>query len=482
MAMKKILVTGSTGYIGRRLTARLIERVDLSVRLLVRSRAKVQPSLAGKVEVIQGDTFQTDTLQQALRGIDVAYYLIHSMGTGDDFEERDRVSAENFRKACIAAGVKRLIYLGGLGLKSTASKHLRSRIETGEILSAEPEKMQVIWLRAGIIIGSGSASFEIMRNLVQKLVIMVTPRWVSTITQPIAIENVISYLETAVDIKTNDSMQVDIGANRLNFKSMMIEAAEVMGLKRYLFPVPVLTPRISSYWLILFTPVPYKVAAALIEGLKSETIILNDNARLYFPEIQPMSFKEAVGKAMQEIEENQVISRWCDSDEGTACDIEYNDKSLTTILRDNYHFEYSAQNRTGIFNTLMKMGGTVGWYSFNSLWYFRGLMDKFIGGYGTNRGRRDAKELRVGDALDFWKVLDLRKNKRLLLTAQMKTPGKGWLEFNLQHHVLEIIIHFLPNGLLGRIYWYLFLPVHKLIFKRMGEQIIKLSVVDQPSL
>jgi uncharacterized protein YbjT (DUF2867 family) len=481
MAMKKILITGSTGYIGRRLTARLMERVDLSVRLLVRTRAKVQPSLVGKVNVFEGDTFQTDTLKKALRGVDIAYYLIHSMGTGDDFEERDRLSAENFRKACIAAGVKRLIYLGGLGLKSSASKHLRSRIETGEILSAEPEKLQVIWIRAGIIIGSGSASFEIMRNLVQKLAIMVTPRWVSTITQPIAIEDVISYLETAVDIKTKESMQVDIGADRLNFKSMMIEAAEVMGLKRYLFPVPVLTPRISSYWLILFTPVPYKVAAALIEGLKSETIILNDNARLYFPEIEPMSFKEAAGKAMQEIEENQVISRWCDSDANSACDIDYNDKSLTTIFRDKYHFDYRSQNRTGIFDAIIKIGGEAGWHSFNSLWYFRGLIDKFFGGYGTNRGRRDAQELRVGDALDFWKVLDLRENKRLLLAAQMKTPGKGWLEFNLQHHVLEIIIHFLPNGLLGRIYWYLFLPFHKLIFKSMGEQIIKLSVVDQLS-
>jgi uncharacterized protein YbjT (DUF2867 family) len=314
MAMKKILITGSTGCIGRRLSARLIERVDLSVRLLVRTRAKVQPSLAGKVNVFEGDTFQTDTLQQALRSVDIAYYLIHSMATGDVFEERDWLSAENFRKACIATGVKRLIYLGGLGLKSSASKHLRSRIETGEILSAEPEKLQVIWIRAGIIIGSGSASFEIMRNLVQKLAIMVTPPWVSTFTQPIAIEDIISYLETAVDIKTNELMQVDIGADRLNFKRMMIEAAEVMGLKRYLFPVSVLTPRISSYWLILFTPVPYKVVAALIEGLKSETII-----------------------------------------------------------------------------------------------------------------------------------------------------------------------HFLPNGLLGRIYWYLFLPFHKLIFKSMGEQIIKLSVVDQLS-
>ena len=481
MAMLKVLITGSTGYIGRRLSARLIERMDLSVRLLVRTRAKVQPSLAGKVDVFEGDTFQTDTLQQALRGVDVAYYLIHSMGTGDDFEERDRVSAENFRKACITAGVKRLIYLGGLGSKSSASKHLRSRIETGEILSAEPEKLQVIWIRAGIIIGSGSASFEIMRNLVQKLAIMVTPRWVSTITQPIAIEDVISYLEAAGDLTAKGSMQVDIGADRLNFKRMMIEAAEVMGLKRYLFPVPVLTPRISSYWLILFTPVPYKVAAALIEGLKSETVILIDNARLYFPGIAPMSFKESVGKAMQEIEENQVVSRWCDSDASAACDIDYNDNNLTTIFRDKHRFDYSSQNRTGIFNVLKKMGGEVGWYSFNSLWYFRGVMDKFFGGYGANRGRRDAQELRVGDALDFWKVADLRTNKRLLLAAQMKVPGKGWLEFNLQQHVLEIIIHFLPNGLLGRIYWYLFLPFHKLIFKKMGEQIIKLSLVDQQS-
>ncbi len=471
--MKKILVTGSTGYIGRRLTSRLVKNEALGIRLMVRNKNKLQPSLQNQVEILEGDTFQPDSLKQALKDIDTAFYLIHSMDGAKDFEKKDRVSAENFRKSCIDAGVKRIIYLGGLGHASSASKHLRSRIETGEILSAEPEKIQVIWIRAGIIIGSGSASFEILRNLVQKLAIMVTPHWVTTKTQPVAIDDVISYLEASIELKSKKSMMVDIGTDTLSFKQMMMEAAKVMGLKRRLFPVPVLTPRLSSYWLILFTPVPFKIASALIEGLRSETLVLNNNAVIYYQQINPMSFQLAVKKAMDEIEENQVISRWCDSDSNDACDIQYNDNQLNTVFRDHYTFPMNDMNPNKLFTSLASIGGEIGWYSFNYLWRLRGWVDKLIGGYGTNRGRRDTYNLRVGDALDFWKVVDIKNSKRLLLSAQMKTPGKGWLEFTIQHQKFNIIIHFLPNGVLGRIYWYSFLPFHKLIFKGLGKKLLK---------
>lgn len=469
--MKNILITGSTGYIGRRLANRLVENPDLSIKLLVRNKKKVQPSMLRHVEIIEGSTFDTEALKQALNSVDAAFYLIHSMGTTKDFEEKDRVSAENFRKACIAAGVKRLVYLGGLGDKATASQHLRSRIETGEILSAEPEKIQTIWLRAGIIIGSGSASFEILRNLVQKLAFMVTPRWVSTKTQPIAIDDVISYLEASIHLESEDSQIIDIGSDTLSFKQMIERTAELMGLKRRLLPVPVLSPRISSYWLLFFTSVPLKVACALVEGLKSETVVLNDNADRLFPHIKPLSFDESIVRAISEIEKNEVISRWCDSDSGEACDIAYNDTQLKTVFRKQYSFQIKQTTGETVFKSLSKLGGESGWYAFNFLWQLRGWVDKLLGGYGTSRGRRDENILRVGDALDFWKVLDVKDNKRLLLSAQMKAPGKGWLEFNVQGQELNIIIHFLPNGVWGRLYWVAFLPWHNLIFDRLGKKL-----------
>ncbi len=265
------MITGATGYIGRRLKHRLLEIPSLSIRLFVRNKNKVQVSVADRVDIKEGSTFDKDSLAIALKGVDTAFYLIHSMGTTDDYRNLDRVSAENFRDACIEAGVRRIIYLGGLGVKESASEHLLSRIETGEILSAKPDRIQTIWLRAGAIIGSGSASFEIIRNLCQKLPVMITPRWVRNRTQPIGIDDVLSYLHASIELHHQGNLVVDIGSEELSFQQMMQQAAEVMGLKRYLFPVPVLSPRLSSYWLILFTPIPYKLASALVEGLKSET-------------------------------------------------------------------------------------------------------------------------------------------------------------------------------------------------------------------
>ncbi len=294
MDKKTVLITGATGYIGRRLKHRLLANGNYNIRLFVRNRMKVQVSVVDLVEVFEGTTFESDSLLKALEGVDTAFYLIHSMGTKENYSKLDRISAENFRSACIKAGVRRIVYLGGLGVKETASEHLLSRIETGEVLSIEPDKIQTIWLRAGIIIGSGSASYEILRNLVQKLPVMITPKWVRTKTQPIGIEDVLSYLEDSISLEYEKNLVVDIGSERLSFQEMMRQASEVSGLKRFLFPVPVLSPKLSSYWLILFTPVPYRLASALVEGLKSETVLQNDNARLYYPQITPLPFKEAV--------------------------------------------------------------------------------------------------------------------------------------------------------------------------------------------
>ena len=471
--MKKALITGATGYIGRRLKDRLLNRQDLEIRLLVRNIHKVRAATLTRAEVVEGDTFNKQALAQALSGIDTAYYLIHSMGADTKFEDLDRQSAENFREACIDAGGKRIIYLGGLGVKETASRHLRSRIETGEVLSARPENIQTIWFRAGVIIGSGSASFEIIRNLVEKLPIMVTPRWVSTRTQPISVEDVLSYLVAALDLDTTGNLMVDIGSTAMSFRQMMHEAARVMGVRRLVIPVPVLTPRLSSYWLILFTPVPFSVAAALIEGLKSETLVLNDNARRFFPQVKTMSYHEAVAKALEEMETNQVVSRWCDSSAGATCDIKEQGDPASAVLRDVREIPTGSIPPFCLFKAAASIGGQGGWFTYNFLWRLRGFIDKMAGGFGLNRGRRLEGELRVGDALDFWKVADIKKNKRLLLYAQMKLPGKAWLEFDIQQGRLVQTAHFLPRGVWGRLYWYTVAPLHNLVFNNLAKKIVR---------
>lgn len=469
---RKILITGATGYIGRRLKTKLIARSDLALRLLVRNRNKVSVAVRESVDIVEGDTFNQKALDKALEGIDTAYYLIHSMGADKDFEDLDRRSAENFRDAAIRAGVKRIIYLGGLGVKDSASKHLLSRIETGEILSARGDEIQTIWFRAGVIIGSGSASFDIVRNLVQKLPCMITPKWVTTRTQPISVDDVIAYLEAAVDLLHDANLTVDIGAEAMNFKQMMLETARVMGLKRWMIPVPVLSPRLSSYWLILFTPVPFTVAAALVEGLKSETVAQNDHAARYFPAITPMPYPQAVAQAMKELEQHQVISRWCDSSAGVACDIKEHDDPGGSILRDVRVLPLDGASPASVYQAACGIGGNNGWYTYNFLWKLRGFIDKLVGGYGLSRGRRVEQELRVGDALDFWKVADLKENKRLLLLAQMKVPGKAWLEFDIQPDQLVQTAHFLPSGVWGRVYWHSVSPLHTLVFVDLAKKII----------
>nr|MBF0223537.1 SDR family oxidoreductase [Desulfobulbaceae bacterium] len=468
----KILITGATGYIGRRLEERLLARQDVYVRLLVRNADKVRLEVLDRVEVVEGDTFNQKSLIKALKNIDVVYYLIHSMGSGDDFEKLDRESAKNFRDVAVASGVKKIIYLGGLGVKTSASSHLLSRIETGEILSSVPTSLQTVWFRAGVIIGAGSASFEIIRNLVQKLPIMITPRWVKTKTQSIGVEDVVSYLEKAIDVNFTHNTVVDIGTEPMSFKEMMEEAANVMDLKRALIPVPFLSPKLSSYWLILFTPIPFKMASALVEGLKSETLVLNNNARQYFPDIKPRNYRQAVRGAIEEIETDQVISRWCDSSSGKYCDIKDQGDTHLAVVRDERRISLDGAPPDKVFQSICALGGHSGWNRYDILWQIRGFLDKIVGGYGLSRGRRQQGKLRVGDALDFWKVADIKENKRLLLLAQMKLPGKAWLEFDIQGDTLVQTAHFLPNGILGRLYWLSVLPFHNMVFQGLAQSLV----------
>ena len=467
----KVLLTGSTGYIGRRLKKRLLEDKNIDLRLLVRNKSSLSNEIKDNLEIVQGDTFDLESLKIALKDVDVAYYLIHSLNK-DNYRDLDKLSAKNFLEAAAFCKVKRIIYLGGLGVKnSDTSEHLLSRIETGEILSSN-KNVQTIWVRAGVIIGSGSSSFEIIRNITEKLPIMTTPKWVTTKAQPIAVEDVLSYLHNSIYLKEEENLIVDIGSEQLSYKSMMLKTAKVLGLKRIIIPLPFMSINISSYWLNLFTPVPFSVAKALIEGLKSEVVIQNDNAKKYFPEITPISYEDAVSNAIKEIENDQVISRWNDNSNNIWEKDAQNEISKAVFI-DRKEIDISDLDASKVYQSFISIGGTNGWFDFDFLWEIRGIIDKMIGGVGLKRGRRSQCDLRISDCLDFWKVVDLKENERLLLFAQMKLPGMAWLEFKIKDNKLIQSAYFYPKGLLGRLYWYLLVPLHYFVFNNMIKSIIK---------
>lgn len=467
----KVLLTGSTGYIGRRLKQNLLKNPNINLRLFVRNKKSVSKNLDKNIEIIEGDTFDIEVLKKALDGIDIAYYLIHSLNN-ENYKDLDRISAQNFVDMAKICGVKKIVYLGGLGLKAKhTSKHLLSRIETGEVLSSNPD-VQTIWIRAGVIIGSGSASFEIIRNLVEKLPVMTTPKWVSTVAQPIAVDDVLKYLEESLYLKYEKNLIVDIGSEQLSYKDMMLKTAKALGLKRYLIPVPFMSINISSYWLNIFTPVPYTVAKALIEGLESEVLIQNNNASEFFPQIKPISYEDSVKDAIKQIQKNQVISRWSDNG-GKVWDEVHEREFSDAIFVDRKIIDISKLDEKDVFNSFITIGGENGWFDFDFLWKLRGFIDKLIGGVGLRRGRRSQCDLRTGDCLDFWKVVDIQENKRLLLFAQMKVPGLAWLEFKIKDNKLIQSAYFYPKGVWGRLYWYSLIPLHYFVFKNMIKGIIK---------
>ncbi len=466
----KVLLTGSTGYIGRRLKQELLNDENIELKLLVRNKKSIS-SLNENAQIIEGDTFNKESLKEALKDVEVAYYLIHSL-SNENYKDLDKISAQNFLDVAALCGVKRIIYLGGLGVKDeNTSEHLLSRIETGEILSSN-KNVQTIWLRAGVIIGSGSASFEIIRNLTEKLPIMTTPKWVNTKAQPIAVTDVLSYLHNSLYLDIKENLIVDIGSEQLSYKNMMLKTAKVLGLKRILITLPFMSINLSSYWLNLFTPVPYAVAKALVEGLKSEVIIQNDHAKKYFPNIIPISYEDAVANAIKEIEENQVLSRWNDKSDDVWEKNSQNNISKAIFI-DRKEEDISNLNPSKVYQSFIGIGGDNGWFDFDFLWELRGIIDKLIGGVGLKRGRRSQCDLRISDCLDFWKVVDLKKDERLLLYAQMKLPGEAWLEFKIKDNKLIQSAYFYPKGVLGRLYWFALVPLHYFVFNNMIKSIIK---------
>ena len=481
--MAKILVTGATGYIGGRLIPRLLEEGE-DLRCLVRERIHAEDKLwKDKVEVVEGDVLRPESLPAIFEDVETAYYLIHSMASSSGFEERDRQAATNFAEAAKAAGVKHIIYLGGLGdPDKTMSKHLRSRQETGRYLAASG--VPVTEFRAAIIVGSGSISFEMIRYLTERLPVMITPKWVDTRVQPIAIRDVLKYLLMARQRVPQGHHIVEIGGPEvLTYKDLMLTYAEVRGLRRTMLPVPVLSPQLSSYWVNLVTPIPGAIARPLVEGLTSEVIVDHSEAAQEY-ELEPLSYKEAVKLALDRAKQGSVESLWSESFyEPTALGAPEKLTDAEGLLFDKRVKRFAASPES-LFDAVVHIGGEEGWYTFNWLWELRALIDRVFGGIGMRRGRRDPDELVVGDVLDFWRVESVAQNDHLQLYAEMKLPGEGWLRYDLRpcddgQTEIKQVAYYEPKGLFGFLYWWAVYPFHLVIFPRMlqkiGERAVELE-------
>lgn len=467
----KILVTGATGYIGGRLIPKLLEaRHD--VRVFVRDPRRLQGfGWETRVEICKGDLQKADDIKSATENVDAAYFLVHAMYEGEDFAEREKKIARNFADA--AKNLEKVIYLGGLLPDAeNVSEHLKSRAEVGKILR---ENGNVTEFRAGPIIGSGSASFEMVRYLTERLPVMITPKWVSNEVQPIAIRNIIQYLAAALDKPPLDV--VDVGGTRLSFKAMIEKYAELRGLKRLLIPVPFFSPGVSGWWIGLITPIPNTLAVPLVKGIVEPIIADTTKAVKEFPEIEPMSYEEAVRIALSKIKEKAVETRWSGAlGNFESYDLEDKEGMFTevrTVLTD--------ASPASLYKSFTNIGGETGWLTWNWAWRFRGFLDKLVGGPGLSRGRRESGNLRVGEELDFWRVEALEKDKLMRLRAEMIVPGKAWLQFEIvpkgnQSQLVQTALY-APKGLAGLAYWYASYPAHLFLFGSMARKIAQAAEV-----
>jgi len=470
----KILVTGTTGYIGKRLIVRLLENNHQLV-CCVRDLDRIPDEFENNPNVtfIKVDFLNTENTVFP-KDIDAAYYLIHSMATtSENFENLELTCAQNFKKLLESTNCKQVVYLSGIVNDNSLSKHLKSRYEVEKELQSNSYALTTF--RAGIIVGSGSASFEIIRDIVEKLPVMVTPKWLKTKTQPIAVRDVLAFLENSLQVKEVYNESFDIcGPEILTYKEMLLQFAEVRGFKRYIYTLPVLTPKLSSYWLYFVTSTSFNLAQALVDSMKVEVIAKPSNINTLL-NVEPITYKEAVALAFQKIEQNEVISSWKDAMSSGV----FHDQLAKHIQIPQYGcFKdirvREIQNEENTLHKIWSIGGETGWYKFNSLWKIRGYVDKLFGGVGLRRGRRHPTELEPGDPLDFWRVLLAdKKNKRLILFAEMKLPGEAWLEFKIEKGKLHQRAIFRPKGIWGRMYWYSVLPFHAFVFKGMINHLIK---------
>ncbi len=470
----KVLLTGATGYIGKRLLPVLVD-MGYNVVCCVRDKNKFHPeeSVRDRIEVVEVDLTQKETLKNIPQDIDFAYYLVHSMSTSKNYDELERISANNFREALSKTNVKQVIYLSGIVNSQTLSKHLNSRKNVEMELGKG--KYALTTVRAGIIIGSGSASFEIIRDLVEKLPVMVAPKWLNTKCQPIGISDVVKILTGILNNATTFNRGYDIAGNEvLTYKQMLMGFAEVRGLKRYIWTVPVMTPKLSSYWLYFITSTSYKLAVSLVDSMKVEVVAKNQEINQIL-NLQPLSYKEAIEQAFSQIEHNEIVSSWKDSTVSGRLEFKISD-----YIKVPTYGCYKDIRKREVENTdlsiekIWRIGGNTGWYYANWLWQLRGFIDKVFGGVGLRRGRTSMNNIQAGDTLDFWRVLYANKAEmRLLLFAEMKLPGEAWLEFKIQDNKLIQTATFRPKGLLGRLYWFGVLPLHGIVFGGMVNRLSK---------
>jgi uncharacterized protein YbjT (DUF2867 family) len=471
----KILLTGVTGYIAQRLLPVLLEQGH-EVVACVRDKHRFNHNYdTTKLRIIEVDFLKSETLQYIPKDLDVAYYLIHSMSTQTaDFAEMEQICASNFKESLENTAVKQVIYLSGIVNDADLSKHLSSRKNVEDIL--RDASFGLTTLRAGIIVGSGSASFEIIRDLVEKLPVMITPKWLKTKCQPIGIRNVVEFLCGVLGRTEAYNHSYDIGGTEiLTYKEMLLRFAKIRGLQRRIFIVPVMTPRLSSYWLYFVTSTSYVLAKNLVNSMKVE-VICEPNNLAQLLGIKLLDYDASIRLAFDKIEQNQVLSSWKDaqtSDLFKNSLTHYLDVPVNGCFKDVR--ERKAFEPELALKRIWSIGGKAGWYYGRWLWEIRGIMDQMVGGVGMRRGRKSDMEIFAGDALDFWRVLIAnKKEKRLLLYAEMKLPGEAWLEFRMDdHNVLTQTATFRPLGLFGRIYWYSVLPFHGFIFRGMIDNIVK---------
>ncbi|MEM7515475.1 MAG: SDR family oxidoreductase [Planctomycetota bacterium] len=484
----RVLLTGATGYVGGRLLEEL-RKIGVQVRCFARSPEPLRARVDEETEVVGGDVFDLESLKHALEGIEVAYYLIHSMGAKRGFEVRDRVAAENFARAARDAGCKRIVYLGGLGdERDDLSPHLRSRQEVGKVLAQSG--VPTLEFRASIVLGSGGLSFELVRSLAEHLPIMVLPRWVSVEAQPIPIRELLQYLVGAMYVDLPTSRVVEIGgADRVSYAGLMKEYARQRNLKRVFIPVPILSPGLSSLWLGLVTPLYARVGRKLIDSIRHATVVQDDSAKKLFPEIHPVGYREALRRSLRIEDLEFARTHWSDAlsaggDHGRLPDPEtcregaalggYGGVRYGHRRLDSREITIDAPPERA-FAPIAEIGGENGWYAYSWLWKIRGAIDVLVGGVGLRRGRPQGRGLRVGDALDWWRVSVLDTPEKMLLTAEMKVPGRAWLEFEVEpvegsngerSRVRQTAI-FDPAGLFGLLYWYAIYPIHGPVFRGM---------------
>ena len=468
----KILLTGATGYIGKRLLPVLVENGH-HVVCCVRDKKRFNPpsSLADKIEVIEVDLLNKDSLQNIPIDIDGAYYLVHSMSASSDYQKLEQKCAANFKVALGKTSVEHLVYLSGIVNDTELSKHLESR-KAVEVELAKGN-YNFTTLRAGIIIGSGSASFEIIRDLVEKLPLMVTPKWLNTRCQPIGISDVIAFLSKSLFNSKTYNQDFDIGGpDVLSYKEMLLQFSDLRKLNRKIYTVPVMTPRLSSYWLYFVTSTSYNLAVALVNSMKIEVVCRNNDLDKIL-DIQPVHYKKALSKAFSKIENNEIVSSWKDAYASSGINSHISDFIQVPsfgCFKDQRKMNF--KNKQQCVEKIWSIGGTTGWYYGDWLWKIRGFIDKVAGGVGLRRGRTNLNAINVGDALDFWRVLYAdKKEGRLLLHAEMKLPGEAWLEFKVVADQLMQTATFRPLGVIGRMYWFAVLPFHGAIFNGMLKKL-----------